>query len=154
MLEDRALQLFETTLDEDRPAGSGPARRSYHAEPCLHLTISGVSGESVALTVPCSELEGRDLDAETLLNLAIDHGHDDFDGTPEELARRRTFLQSLPDQIAAAEGGPGSRYVLMMDDPEVGHRAVHPRAPVPLAQMPNHDLRVEFTIAPYHVGGS
>jgi len=153
MYDDGTMRLIDVTTEEDSAPG-GAGRRGWSAEAQLRISISGVSGDTVTLSVPRSEVENpEELDAGALLQLAIERGHDDFDGTPDELARRRSFLQGLPDQIAQATGSPGARYLLMADDPDVGARPAHPRAPVRLHETPEHDLQVHFTVAPYHVGG-
>ena len=153
MSDDGTMRLIDVTELDEEAAGAGDRRASAPAGPVLNVTISGVSGERVTVSIPRSEVEGRQPDAEALLMLAIERGQDDFDGTPEELGRRRSFLHGLPDQIAAAGGGANSRYLIMMEDSQLGTRQVHPRAPVRLGESPTQDLEVSFTVAPYHVGG-
>ena len=144
----RLLELLEQ--DEDGPPAS--RRPLTSGERLLTIRISGPSGAHVEASLPASALPA-DCTARDLLLMVVDEAHNDFDGTSEELSRRRTLLQQLPDQLARVNAGAQSSYVLMMHDETVGCRAVHPDAQVEVADGTTQELHAHFVIAPYHTGG-
>lgn len=151
MSSDGTLRLLELTeQDEDGPPASRRPLRS--GERMLTVRISGPSGAHVEGSVPASALPA-DCTARDLLLMVVDEAHNDFDGTSEELSRRRTLLQQLPDHLARVEPGARGSYVLMLHDDAVGCRAVHPDARVEVSDGRTHELHAHFVVAPYHTGG-
>ena len=152
MAEDRTMRL-RAVEEDDVPDITAPKRRPLgEGGETVTISISGPSGHRIDARVPRSALEGVQ-DAGGVLLTAIDYADRDTAGTSEEVARRRAFLSGLPEQIMGADGGPGSRHIIMQEDTELGSRPVHPRAPVELGEWQGKDVHTHFVVAPYHTGG-
>ena len=152
MAEDRTMRL-RAVEEDDVPGVSAPKRRPLgEGGATITISISGPSGHRVDARVPRSALEGVQ-DAAGMLLTAIGYADRDTEGTSEEVARRRAFLSGLPEQIMGADGGPGSRHIIMQEDTELGSRPVHPRAPIDLGDCQGQEVHAHFVVAPFHTGG-
>ena len=152
MAEDRTMRL-RAVEEDDVPDIGAPRRRPLgESERTVAVSISGPSGHRVDVQIPRSLLEGVE-DAGGVLLAAIDYASHDTEGTAEQVARRRAFLQGLPEQIMGADGSSGARHIIMQEDSELGSRPVHPRAPIDIGRLEAQEMHTHFVVAPFHVGG-
>lgn len=152
MSADDTLKVLEVLEDQAQDGAPGFGRLAGRDERRLTIRISAPSGAHVDVGVPESAVSDG-CTVRELLMITADEAHNDFDGTSEELARRRTLLQRLPEQLAGVTGAGGGAYMLMTPDGDLGHRQVHPDAPVEVVDRRTQEIAAHFVVAPYHTGG-
>ncbi|MGC9318819.1 MAG: hypothetical protein ACP5KN_12380 [Armatimonadota bacterium] len=139
----------DAASDDDRGRG-----RPVTPGRTITVTIAGPGGDRHRFRIPAEQIEGQRLPMQRLIEIALEHG-DDFDGSVEERARRRTFTHSVRAWLQQAEPEDGvAQYVMMVERDQTGNVPVRPATPVEVGDGLAADQQLTVSFAPYHVGGS